>query len=170
MRRAVTWRSLSVDENEARSFFYAPGTNTAIMAGGSWKGLLQAVQLSAFRSGTSHYAVSEEDDKVYRFTLESLNNLSAVPVLARSGTSVVTDKSGNLYVAGAQLFVYSSAGKPLGDSRNPGTSRFTYLWRTRPPHSFHRRTYIPVRHSNQSSWDRLVLAYRIRYNDNHVLL
>src|ERR1700753_3013391 len=42
-----------IDENEARSFFYAPGTNTAIIAGGSWKGLLQAVQLSAFRSGTS---------------------------------------------------------------------------------------------------------------------
>jgi hypothetical protein len=103
-----------VDENEARSFFYAPGTDTAIMAGGSWKGLLQAAQLSAFRSGTSHYAVSEEDDKVYRFTLESLNYLSAVPVLARSGTSVVTDKPGNFYVAGAQLFVYSSAGKPLG--------------------------------------------------------
>ncbi|HSU31480.1 MAG TPA: glycosyl hydrolase family 28-related protein [Bryobacteraceae bacterium] len=108
-----------VAENEPRSFFYAPGTNTAIMAGGSWKGLLQAVQLGAFRVGTSHYAVSEEDDKVYRLTLDSLNQLSAVPVLARSGTSAVTDTAGNVYVAGAQLFVYSSAGKPLGTVEIP---------------------------------------------------
>jgi hypothetical protein len=84
------------------------------MAGGSWKGLLQAVQLGAFRVGTSHYAVSEEDDKVYKFTLDSLTHLTAVPFIPRSGTSVVTDIAGNVYVAGAQLFVYSSAGKPLG--------------------------------------------------------
>jgi hypothetical protein len=103
-----------VVESEPRSFFYAPGTDTAIMAGGSWKGLLQAVQLGAFRIGTSRYAVSEEDDKVYRITLDSLNKLSAVPVVARSGTSVVADTAGNMYVAGAQLFVYSPAGKPLG--------------------------------------------------------
>jgi hypothetical protein len=101
-------------ENEPSSFFYAPGTSTAIMAGGSWKGLLQAVQLGAFRLHTSSYAVSEEDDKVYRFTLDSLSELSAVPFIARSGTSVVEDLAGNLYVAGAQLFVYSPAGKPLG--------------------------------------------------------
>ena len=101
-------------ENEPRSFFYAPGTRAAIVAGGSWKGLLQAVQLGAFRIGTSRYGVSEEDDKVYRFTLDSLTQLSAVPFIARSGTSVVTDTAGNVYVAGAQLFVYSPAGKPLG--------------------------------------------------------
>ena len=101
-------------ENEARSFFYAPGTSTAIMAGGSWKGLLQSVQLSGFRNGESHYAVSEEDDKVYRLTLDSLKALRAEPVLGRSGTSVVADRAGNMYVAGAQLFVYSAAGKPLG--------------------------------------------------------
>jgi hypothetical protein len=103
-----------VVDDEPRSFFYAPDTSAAIMAGGSWKGLLQAVQLGAFRVGTSHYAVSEEDDKVYRFTLDSLHHLSAVPFIPRSGTSVVTDIAGNVYVAGAQLFVYSSAGKSLG--------------------------------------------------------
>jgi len=101
-------------ENEPRSFFYAPGTSTAVMAGGSWKGLLQAVQLGAFRTGTSHYGVSEEDDKVYRLTLDSSDQLSAVAFIARSGTSVLADADGNIYVAGAQLFVYSPAGKPLG--------------------------------------------------------
>jgi hypothetical protein len=103
-----------VVDDEPRSFFYASDTSPAIMAGGSWKGLLQAVQLGAFRVGTSHHAVSEEDDKVYRFTLDSLNHLSAVFFIPRSGTSVVTDIAGNVYVAGAQLFVYSSTGKSLG--------------------------------------------------------
>lgn len=103
-----------VVNDEPRSFFYAPGTNTAIMAGGSWKGLLQAVQLGAFQIGATHYGVSEEDDKVYRLTLDSLKHLTAVPAIARTGTSVVTDTDGNVYVAGAQLFVYSSTGKPLG--------------------------------------------------------
>lgn len=101
-------------ENEPRSFFYAPGTSAAIMAGGSWKGLLQAVQLSSFRTGDSHYGVSEEDDKVYRLTLKSLNSLTADLFTARTGTSVATDGAGNIYVAGSQLFVYSSTGKPLG--------------------------------------------------------
>lgn len=100
--------------NEPRSFFYAPGTTMAIMAGGTWKGLLQSVQLSPFCTGESRYGVSEEDDKVYRLTLNSPNHVSAVPVIARSGTSTVTDIAGNIYVAGAQLFVYSSTGKPLG--------------------------------------------------------
>src|SRR5581483_5016194 len=95
-----------VTEDEPRSFFYAPQTSTAIMAGGSWKGLLQAVQLGGFRIGTSRFAVSEEDDKVYRFTLDSLNYLSAVAVIPRSGTSVVADAAGNVYVAGAEVFVY----------------------------------------------------------------
>lgn len=106
-------------EDEPRSFFYAPRTNTAIMAGGSWKGLLQAIQLGAFRIAMSQYAVSEEDDKVYRFTLDSLNQLSVVPVIPRSGTSVVTDTAGNVYVAGAQVFVYTSAGEPLGTLEIP---------------------------------------------------
>lgn len=108
-----------VTEDEPRSFFYAPQTSTATMAGGSWKGLLQAVQLGAFRIGTSRFAVSEEDDKVYRFTLDSLNHLSAVAVIPRSGTSVVADAAGNVYVAGAEVFVYSREGKPLGTLEIP---------------------------------------------------
>lgn len=105
---------VSAVENEPRSFFYAPGTDTAIMAGGSWKGLLQAVQLSPWTIGESHLAISEEEDKVYRLTLDSLTNLSAHALFSRSGTSIVTDTAGNIYIAGAQVFVYSGTGKFLG--------------------------------------------------------
>ena len=101
-------------EDEPRSFFYAPGTDTAIMAGGSWKGLLQAVQLAPMKAGESTLAASEEDDKVYRLTLDSLSRLTATVFVPRSGTSVVSDTAGNVYVAGAQVFVYSRVGKLLG--------------------------------------------------------
>jgi hypothetical protein len=106
-------------ENEQRSFFYAPGTQTAIMSGGSWKGLLQAIQLSPFQVGESRYGVSEEDDKIYRLTLDSLQLLTAVSFISRSGTSVVSDFAGNIYVAGAQLFIYSPKGTLLGTLEIP---------------------------------------------------
>jgi hypothetical protein len=106
-------------QDEPRSFFYAPGTDVAVMGGGSWKGLLQAVQLAPLKPGESRYGVSEEDDKVYRLTLDSLSHLSATPLFARSGTSVVSDASGNVYVAGAQVFVYSADGRPLGTLEVP---------------------------------------------------
>jgi hypothetical protein len=110
---------MSAVENEPRSFYYAPGTDVAMMAGGSWKGLLQAVQLDPLKIGASQYAVSEEDDKVYRLTLDSLRRLSATALFARSGTSVVSDTAGNLYVAGAQVFVYTPQGKLLGTLETP---------------------------------------------------
>ncbi|MEZ2346896.1 glycosyl hydrolase family 28-related protein [Terriglobus sp. RCC_193] len=110
---------VSATENEPRSYFYAPGTDTAVIAGGSWKGLQQSVQLKAFRVGDSALAVSEEDDKVYRVSLDALTHLTATTFIPRSGTSVVQDADGNVYVAGAQLFVYDRAGKPLGTVEVP---------------------------------------------------
>jgi hypothetical protein len=106
-------------ENEPRSFFYATGSDIAVIAGGSWKGLLQAVQLAPVKVGETKYAVSEEDDKVYRLTLDSLTHLSAAEFVPRSGTSVVTDKAGNVYVAGAQVFIYSPRGKLAGTLEVP---------------------------------------------------
>jgi len=111
--------TMGVIHNEPRSFFYAPATSTAIMAGGSWKGLLQAAQLSPFKVGDSRYGVSEEDDKVYRLTLNKLDQLDAEPFVARGGTSVVTDTKCNVYVAGAQVFIYASTGKFLGTLEVP---------------------------------------------------
>ncbi|WP_047495159.1 glycosyl hydrolase family 28-related protein [Terriglobus sp. TAA 43] len=110
---------VSATENEPRSYFYGLGTNTAVIAGGSWKGVQQSVQLKAFHVGDSALAVSEEDDKVYRVSLDALTHLTATTFIPRSGTSVVQDKDGNVYVAGAQLFVYDRAGKPLGTLEVP---------------------------------------------------
>ena len=104
----------AVIPDEPRSYFYAPGTSTAVMAGGTWRPLLQSSQLLPFREGESGLAVSEFDDKVYRIRLTGLDKLSAAAVLPRGGTAVVEDGAGNVYVAGAQLFVYSPGGKLLG--------------------------------------------------------
>jgi hypothetical protein len=120
---AITART----ERELRDFFYAPGTDVAVMAGGSWKGTLQAAQLASFSIGTSGLAVSEEDDKVYRVTLNSLQQLSAQTFVPRSGTSVVEDADGNVYVAGAQVFVYAkdrSARGVLETPERPGSLAF----------------------------------------------
>lgn len=106
-------------ENEPRSFFYPAGSDIAVMAGGSWKGLLQGVQLTPVKFGETKYAVSEEDDKVYRIKLDSLNQMSVAEFVSRSGTSVVTNEAGNVYVAGAQVFIYSSQGMLLGTLEVP---------------------------------------------------
>jgi hypothetical protein len=63
--------------------------------------------------------VSEEDDKVYRMTLDSLTRLSAVGFVPRSGTSVLEDADGNVYVAGAQVFVYDKHAKMIGVLETP---------------------------------------------------
>jgi hypothetical protein len=112
---AITART----RNEPRDFFYAPGTDVAVMAGGSWKGLLQVAQLAPVRLGAQQLAVSEEDDKVYRMTLDSLTRLSAVEFVPRSGTSVVEDVDGNVYVTGAQVFVYDKNARMIGVLETP---------------------------------------------------
>ena len=53
--------------------------------------------------------VSEDDDKIYRVELVSDTHLSSSIFAPRSGTSVVEDLDGNVYVAGAQIFIYDSS-------------------------------------------------------------
>jgi hypothetical protein len=100
--------------DERRDFFYAPGTKTAVMAGGAWQPMLQASQWDVIRIGGERLAASEEDDATYRITLTGLKSLGVTPFVSRGGSSVVTDVAGNIYLAEGQLYVYNSAGKQIG--------------------------------------------------------
>lgn len=100
--------------DEPRSFYYAPGTKTAIMAGGNWQPMLQASQWRPFHIGEEHLAVSEEDDAVYRLKLDSLAHVTTAEFAPRPGSSVLRDSAGNVYVAGDQLYIYNAAEKEIG--------------------------------------------------------
>lgn len=101
-------------ENEPRGFFYAPGSTTAIMAGGNWQPMLQTSQWRHFNIGDQHFAVSEEDDTLYRVKLDSLMHITTTEFAPRGGSSVVTDAAGNVYVAEGQLYIYNASGKQIG--------------------------------------------------------
>ncbi|HUQ08731.1 MAG TPA: glycosyl hydrolase family 28-related protein, partial [Steroidobacteraceae bacterium] len=105
---------VSAVSNEHRGYYYAPGTHTAIMAGGTWRPNLQSSQLAPFVSGTSHYLTSEDDGRTYRVTLEADGKLSSTVFAERGGTAVVTDASGNVYIAGSEVWIYDRNGKPVG--------------------------------------------------------
>lgn len=105
--------------DEPRDLFYAPGTHVAILVGGSWKGLLQAAQLAPLGLGESTFAVSEEDDKAYRVTLETARKLTAQVFAPRGGTSIAEDTDGNVYIAGAQVYVYAKDGTAEGVLETP---------------------------------------------------
>jgi hypothetical protein len=101
-------------KDEARSYFYAPGSTSAIMAGGNWQPMLQASQWQLFHVGDEHLAVSEEDDTVYRLRLDSLEHVTATEFAPRGGSSVVTDAAGNVYLAEGQLYIYNASGREIG--------------------------------------------------------
>jgi len=105
---------VAVVKDEARSYFYAPGSTSAIMAGGNWQPMLQASQWQLFHVGDEHLAASEEDDTVYRLRLDSLEHVTATEFAPRGGSSVVTDAAGNVYVAVGQLYIYSASGREIG--------------------------------------------------------
>jgi hypothetical protein len=100
--------------DEHRDFFYAPGTKTAVMAGGIWQPMLQASQWDVVPIGGKRLAASEEDDTTYHLTLDSLTGITVSQFIPRGGSSVVTDDAGNVYVAEGQVYIYSSAGKQIG--------------------------------------------------------
>ena len=125
------------DEHEPRTFYFAPRTSIAIEGAGApgvspvtgprgaavsigtWKPDLQAMQFARFRVGDSHLVASEEDDKVYRVRLAASTRIDSSVFAARSGTSVLEDGAGNVYVAGAQVFVYDRSGHLTGTVEIP---------------------------------------------------
>lgn len=105
---------VAVVHNQPRSWFYAPGTTNAIMAGGDWLPMIQASQWRLFHIGDKHFAVSEDDGATYRVRLDSLDHITATEFAPRGGTSVVADTAGNVYVASGQLYIYNAAGRQIG--------------------------------------------------------
>ncbi len=105
---------IRVVENAARGCFYAPGTKTAIMAGGTWRPILQSSNLAPFLPGEEHYLTSEDDGKTYRAKLDKDGKFTASVFAQRGGTSVVGDKAGNVYIAAGQIYVYDREGKQTG--------------------------------------------------------
>ncbi len=125
------------DEHEPRTFYLVPGTSTAIEGAGApgtspvtgprgaavsigtWKPDLQATQFAPFRIGESHLVASEDDDKVYRVKLATNTHIDTSVFATRGGTSAVEDVAGNVYVAGAQVFIYDSYGHLTGTLEVP---------------------------------------------------
>lgn len=99
---------------ERRGYFYASSTKTAIMAGGTWRPLLQSSQLAAFAVGDRHYIASEDDARTYVGELGANGTLSTRLFAERGGTSVVSDTAENVYIAGSQVYVYDRGGRQTG--------------------------------------------------------
>jgi outer membrane protein assembly factor BamB len=99
---------------EPREYFYAPDSVTALMAGGTWRPLLQSSQLVAFAVGEEHYITDEDDAKTWMAKLEADDALSKRLFTERGGTAVVADRDGNVYLAGDQVYVYNRQGRQTG--------------------------------------------------------
>ncbi|HEY1800646.1 MAG TPA: glycosyl hydrolase family 28-related protein [Terriglobales bacterium] len=99
---------------EERGYYYAPDSNTAIMAGGTWRPLLQSSQLAPFAVGAEHYITSEDDARTWMGKLDAGEKLSTRLFAERGGTSVVSDTAGNVYIAGDQVYVYDRDGHQTG--------------------------------------------------------
>ena len=110
---------VSVTENAPRSYFYAPGSKTAIFAGGTWRPILQSSNLMEFKPGDEHYVVSEDDGKTYRVKLGADEKITTSVFANRGGTSVINDAAGNVYIAGDQVYVYNREGKQIGILETP---------------------------------------------------
>ncbi len=105
---------ISVIENAPRSYYYAPGTKTAVKAGGTWRPLVQSSNMAAFSPGDRFYVTSEDDGKTYHAKLNKNETLAYYVFAERGGTSVIEDSAGNVYIASDQVYIYNSDGEQIG--------------------------------------------------------
>jgi hypothetical protein len=107
-------------QDEPRGYYYAPGTTTAVIAGGSWRPDIQSSTLAPLKPGDSHHLTSEDDGLTYVATLGAdYRSLATTLFARRGGTSVATDSAGNVYIADGHLWIYDRNGKALGVLETP---------------------------------------------------
>lgn len=100
--------------DEHRGYFTAPRSNVTVVAGGTWLPYLQASQMKTLAVGGETVVVSEDDDKAYRVTLESMRKLTPVIFAQRGGTGVALDSAGHVFIAAGQIYVYDANGRQVG--------------------------------------------------------
>lgn len=105
--------------NTKGKLYLPSGTETALEGVSPWGVLTQSCQLAVFPLNSEHYAVSDEDEKVYLLKRDGNGELHASVFANRGGTSVVPDQDGNVYVADGQIYIYDKAGKQLGTLEVP---------------------------------------------------
>ena len=105
---------VSIQENARREYFYAPNTQTAVKAGGTWRPLPQSSNMAAFAPGDTFYVASEDDGKTYRAKLNKNETLTYCVFAERGGTAAVEDAAGNVYIASDQVYIYNSKGEQIG--------------------------------------------------------
>ena len=109
----------SIIENAPRLYYYAPGTNVAIKAGGTWRPLPQSSNMAAFTPGDRFYVACEDDGKTYRAELLGNENIKHCVFVERGGTAAVEDSAGNVYIASDQVYIYNSNGREIGTLEIP---------------------------------------------------
>lgn len=112
-RRGSNTAIVTVDENSRRDYFYAPGTKTAVKAGGTWRPLPQSSNMADFAPGDKFYVACEDDGKTYLTELKKNETLEYCVFAERGGTAAVEDAAGNVYIASDQVYIYNPEGEQI---------------------------------------------------------
>jgi Pectate lyase superfamily protein/SMP-30/Gluconolactonase/LRE-like region len=77
--------------------------------------VLRAFGLAPAPVGQPFYVTDENEEKTYRATVANDGTLTDLKLFADvGGESVAEDSEGNVYIAAGQIYVYNSAGQPIG--------------------------------------------------------
>ncbi len=85
---------ISTVEDQPRTYYYAPGTTTAIIAGGAWRPTIESSTLAAFKPGDSHHLTSEDDGLTYIATLGASYRTIDTTLFAAARRHVGGDRPG----------------------------------------------------------------------------
>jgi sugar lactone lactonase YvrE len=110
---------ISAVTNEHRGFFYATNSDVALMAGGTGRPIMQSSQMAVVKPDQKFYMTSEDDCRTWIATLDQDFRLTAKLFADRGGSAVVTDASGNVYIADGNVSVYNKNGKQIGTLETP---------------------------------------------------